>query len=130
MTDSNVGARRGRSIRDNIFVLNAIQNQIVKKKLKGIDVRVYGIRKCLDKLWAKECINNLYKNCSKDDKSSLLHFENLNTEVAIKVSSGITKRFTISDAIMQGTVWGSLMCTSNMDGLAKDSYDQPQYMYN
>ena len=76
MTDSNVGARRGRNIRNNIFVLNAIQNQMVKKKLKGIDVGVYGIRKCLDKLWAKECINNLYKNGFKDDKSSLLHFEN------------------------------------------------------
>ena len=49
---------------------------MVKKKLKGIDVGVYGIRKCLDKLWAKECINNLYKNGFKDDKSSLLHFEN------------------------------------------------------
>ena len=30
---------------------------------------------------------------------------------------------------MQGTVWVSLMCTSNMDGMAKESYDQPQHMY-
>ena len=53
LTDSNVRARRGRNIRDNIFVLSAIQNQIVKKKLKAIDVGVYDIGKCFDKLWAK-----------------------------------------------------------------------------
>ena len=30
---------------------------------------------------------------------------------------------------MQGTVWGSPMSTSSIDGLAKESYDQPQHMY-
>ena len=54
---------------------------------------------------------------------------NSKEEDAIKVPSGITNRFTISDTIMQGTVWGSLMCTSSMDGMAKESYDQPQHMY-
>ena len=29
LTDSNVGARRGRNIRDNIFILGAISNEIV-----------------------------------------------------------------------------------------------------
>ena len=30
LTDSNVGARKGRNIRDNIFVLNAIINSVLK----------------------------------------------------------------------------------------------------
>ena len=62
LTDSNVGARKGRNIRDNIFVLSAIQNEIVKKKIKGIDIGVYDVEKCFDKLWANECINDLYEN--------------------------------------------------------------------
>ena len=32
MTDSNVEARSGRNIRDNIFVINAVLNQIRRKK--------------------------------------------------------------------------------------------------
>ena len=32
LTDSNVGGRKGRNIRDNIFVLNAIFNSIQKRK--------------------------------------------------------------------------------------------------
>ena len=34
LTDSNVGARRNRNIRDNIFVISAISHNIRRKKLK------------------------------------------------------------------------------------------------
>ena len=52
ISDSNVGARKGRNIRDNIFVTNAILNSIARRKLKDIDIGVYDIEKCFDKLWA------------------------------------------------------------------------------
>ena len=35
LTDSNVGARKNRNIRDNIFVLNAIMNSLKKFGLTG-----------------------------------------------------------------------------------------------
>ena len=53
LTDSNVGARRGRNIRDNIFVICGIQNEIVKRKFKGIDITIYDAEKCFDKLLGK-----------------------------------------------------------------------------
>ena len=34
LTNSNVGARKGRNIRDHIFVLNAVMNNIKKKNIK------------------------------------------------------------------------------------------------
>ena len=40
LTDSNVGRRRGRNIRDNIFVLSAIINSIKKGKAEGCDIIV------------------------------------------------------------------------------------------
>ena len=55
LTDSNVGARKNRNIRDNIFVLSAITNNIKKRNLKGTDVHIYDAEKCFDKLWASEC---------------------------------------------------------------------------
>ena len=48
MSDSNVGARKGRNIRDNIFVLNAVLNSVVNGKEEPIDVQVYDIQKCFD----------------------------------------------------------------------------------
>ena len=57
LTDSNVGGRRGRNIRDNIFVLNAITNSIRKGHEEPCDVIVTDVEKCFDGLWAQECIN-------------------------------------------------------------------------
>ena len=73
LTDSNVGARRGRNIRDNIFILGAISNEIVKKKIKDIDVSIFDAEKCFNKLWAKEFINDLYENGLTNDDLNLLH---------------------------------------------------------
>ena len=33
LSDSNVGARKKRNVRDNIFILNAVTNSVVKKKV-------------------------------------------------------------------------------------------------
>ena len=38
ISDSNVGARKGRNIRDNIFVTNVILNNISKRRLKDMDI--------------------------------------------------------------------------------------------
>ena len=51
LCDSNVGARKGRNIRDNIFVINAITNSIVKGKEEAVDLQVFDVEKCFDALW-------------------------------------------------------------------------------
>ena len=129
LTDSNVGARKNRNIRDNIFVLSAITNNIKKRNLKGTDVHIYDAEKCFDKLWASECYNDIFKNGFRNDKLALLYNINKSAQVAIKTSTAITRRMHIKDTIMQGTVWGSLLCTSSIDMLGKSSYSTPQTLY-
>ena len=55
--------------------------------------------------------------------------ENLTAKVAIKMSGGITRRVNIKNVIMQGTVWGSLMCTCTMDKLGKIAYENEDILY-
>ena len=129
LSDSNVGARRGRNIRDNIFVINAILNQAVRKKLSGIDVQIFDAYKCFDKLWAKECINDVFESGFSNDKLPLLVMENTNAQVAVKTATGTTRRMEVSDVVMQGTVWGSLLCTTTMDKLGKLAYQTPEHLY-
>ena len=59
LTDANVGARKGRNIRNNLFVLNAVTNSVVGGKGEACEVAVYDAEKCFDSLWAEDCINNL-----------------------------------------------------------------------
>ena len=61
----------------------------------------------------------MYDNGFTNDKLPLLFQEYVNAKVAVKVASGITRPMTISNVIMQGTVWASLLCTAIMDKLGK-----------
>ena len=129
LTDSNVGARRGRNIRDNIFVLNAINISVIKGKASEVDIQVFDIEKCFDALWMQECINDLFDSGFQNDKLPLLYLENQTAKIAIKTPQGISKRKNIKNIIMQGTVWGSLFCTATMDKLGKKMYENRDLLY-
>ena len=51
LSDANVGARKGRNVRDNLFVLYAIINSIKKGGEEACDLGVYDVEKCFDSLW-------------------------------------------------------------------------------
>ena len=76
LSDSNVGARRNRGIRDNIFVLNAINNSVINGNEDSVDVQVFDVEKCFDALWVEECINDIYEAGRGNDKLVLLYLEN------------------------------------------------------
>ena len=129
LSDSNVGARRDRNIRDNIFVLNAITNSVVNGNEDSIDIQVFDIEKCFDALWVEECINDIYEAGLVNDKLPLLYLENQNANIAVKTSSGKSSRVNIRNVIIQGTVWGSLLCTASMDQLGSLVYRNSDLTY-
>ena len=58
LTDSNVGARKMRNIRDNIFVINAIMNSHKNTTEEAIDLQIYDVEQCFDSLWLQEVITS------------------------------------------------------------------------
>ena len=129
LSDSNVGASRGRNVRDNIFTLNAITNSIINGNEDPIDIQLFDIEKCFDTLWVEECINDLFDSGLQNDKLPLLYMENQNAEIAIKTQTGITDRKSIKNIIMQGSIFGSLCCTVSMDKLGKHIYKNHDLIY-
>ena len=89
LSDSNVGARNGRNVRDNIFVMNAITNSVVKGNQEPIDIQVYDVQKCFDALWVEDCINDIYETGFDNDKLPLLFVENQNAMIAVKTNRNI-----------------------------------------
>ena len=51
MTDSNIGARKQRSIRDNLFIIHGIINSVVKGNEECIDIQIYDLENAFDALW-------------------------------------------------------------------------------
>ena len=129
LTDCNVGGRKFRNIRDNIFVMNAVLNSARKQTKEALDLQVYDVETCFDSLWLHEVINCLYEAGLRNDKLPLLFLENANAQVAVKISNGISNRKNIQNIIMQGSIWGSLCCVILMDKLGKLIYSKPELMY-
>ena len=129
LSDCNVGGRKGRSVRDNIFVLNAIMNSIRRGNKEAHDAQVYDVKQCFDALWLQECINALYEAGITNDKLNLLYLTNSSAEIAIKTSTGITNRENISKIVMQGTVWANMFCVVLLDRLGKLVYSDPKLLF-
>ena len=129
LSDCNVGARKNRNIRDNIFVLNAIINSINKGNEDPVDVQVYDVEKCFDSLWLHEVVNSLFEAGFQNDKLPLLFMENSIAQVAVKSSGGISNQVSISNIIMQGSVWGSMCCVALMDKLGQLVYSKPDLLF-
>ena len=131
LSDSNVGARKKRNVRDNIFVLNAVTNSVINGESDPIDVQVFDIEKCFDAVWVQECINDMFETGFDNDNLPLLFIENQNAKVAIKSPTEISNRVFIRNIIMQGTVWvwGSLFCTASMENLGKHVYEHTELAY-
>ena len=129
LTDSNVGGRKGQNIRDTIFVLNAIINAVKRGKEGPCDITVKDVDKCFDALWVQECINTLYEYGVMNDGLVLLYEETKCAMIATKTSGGLTEQEAIENIIMQGTVFGSLICTTVMDKLAKILYKNENLLY-
>ena len=84
LTDANVGARKHRNIRDNLFVINAVLNSVKRGSEESLDLCAYDVEKCFYSLWTYECINDLYEDGLKNDKLTLLFKINQHAQIAIK----------------------------------------------
>ena len=66
MSGSNIGARKGKNIRDHLFVINAVINDVTKNK-KDVDIEIMDIAKCFDKMWYAETGNDVFNAGVRDD---------------------------------------------------------------
>ena len=84
ISDSQVGGRSKRSIRDHLFVLHSVINSIVQKELPCVDLQFYDVKSCFDSLWTEECGNDLYEAGITDDKLAMIYLGNIEKKVDVK----------------------------------------------
>ena len=59
MSDSQVGARKNKNIRNHIWIVNGIITDVLSSKTKkSIDIQIYDYKQCFDSLWIQECMND------------------------------------------------------------------------
>ena len=92
MSDSNIGARRRKNIKNHLFVVYGIINSILNEEKSCIDICIYDLEKAFD------CLIDLYDTLPEDqcdDKLALVYEANRSNLVAVKTEVGLTDRVII-----------------------------------
>ena len=132
MSDSNIGARKGRNVRDHLFVIYGIINSVINGKEACIDIQIYDLEKAFDALWLEDCMIDLFDSLSKenrDEKVALIYETNIKNLVAVNTAVGITERINMPRIVQQGGTWSPTLCSNSVDTIGKRIRDRGEVAY-
>ena len=122
MSDSNIGGRKNRNIRDHLFIVNGILHEANSSvNQTPLTIQILDYQSCFDSLWQSEIINELFSAGIQNDKLVLLYNINKTNKISIRTPFGKSRRQTVDKIICQGDSWGSIECSLMIDGFGKES---------
>ena len=130
MSDSNIGARKQKNIRNHIFIVNSIIHDVLSSKSKKpIDIMILDYKQMFDSECLFECMNDIYEAGVKDDIFALLYQANRINDVAVQTPSGLSKREVFKDIIMQGDVLAPLISSLQVDTMGKECLEEGKHLF-
>jgi hypothetical protein len=130
MSDSNIGARKKKNIRNHIFVVNSVIHDILSKKSnKQIDIMVLDYKQMFDYECLFECMNDLYEAGVNDDLFSLIYEANMVNNVAVQTPRGLSRREVFKDIVMQGDVLAPLISSLQVDTFGKECMEEKKHLF-
>ena len=134
MSDSNIGARKGKQVKDHLFIVHGIIHSVIEEKDSSVDIQIYDLEQAFDSLWLEDCMIDLYDSLSavnRNDKLALLYESCINNYVAVNTPHGLTERKHMKSLVQQGGTWGPLMCSNSVDTIGKSVWNshEPCYKY-
>ena len=110
MSDSTIGARKEKNIRNHIFVLNSVIFDVLKGKSRNpVDIMVLDYKQMFDSECLFEVMNDLYEAGVVDDKFALIFEANRINKVAVKTPHWLSRREDFEEIVMQGDVLAPLL---------------------
>ena len=132
MSCSNVGGRKGRNIRNHLFIVYGIINSVVNNESPPVDLQFYDLKQCFDAMWLEESMNDLCSTIPRNEwnnKLALIYQNNSENKVAIRTPFGLTERVSINKIVTQGGVWGPIQCSNQVDKLGKECVNRNIHLF-
>ena len=120
LSQSNIGARKERNIRDHLFVIYSVMNEVKYEMKDDLEIISIDIVKCYDELSYSETHNDLYDVGIKNDIFSLIAKLDEDCDIRVKTPVGPSSRFRLQKIILQGSVLGPIKCSIQLDTLGRD----------
>ena len=128
MSDCQMGARKKKGCKNNIFMINGIIHEVMKSKLmKPVMLQIFDYCQMFDSINLKEALSDIYNAGVTDDTLSLLYKANTKIHMAVKTPTGLTDRQTISDIILQGDTFSSILASVQVDSIGQECMEAGHY---
>ena len=121
MSDSQMGGRKGKGCRNNIFIVNGIINDVMKsRQMKPVMLQIYDYAQMFDSINLEQAISDVYEAGLNDDNLSLLYKANKEIHMAVNTPNGLTVRQILENIVLQGDTRGSLLASVQVDPIGKE----------
>ena len=83
-------------------------------------LQIYDYKQMFDSINLQEAISDIYNVGLNDDSLALIYDANKEIQMSVKTPSGLTKRQTIKNIVLQGDTFGSILASVQVDSIGKD----------
>ena len=131
ISDGQMGGRKGKGCRFNLFIINGIIHDVLKRKhKKPVVLQIYDYAQMFDSMNLELAISDIYGAGFNDENLKILYEANKSIYMAINTPDGLTDRRKISNTVLQGETFGSLLASVQVDTIAKEcSKTDYEYKY-
>ena len=121
MSDCQMGARKNKGCRNNLFIINGIIHDVMSSNKKTpVLLQIYDYKQMFDAINLQQALSDIYDVGVDDDNLSLLYQANNNVKMAVNTPDGLTERQTLENVVLQGDTWGSILASVQVDSIGKE----------
>ena len=121
MSDCQMGARKNKGCKNNIFIVNGIIHDVLSSKnMKPVLLQISDYAQMFDSISLTQALSDVYDAGFDDDKLALVHKANNEINMAVNTPSGLSERQEIKNSVLQGDTFGSLLASVQVDSIGQE----------
>ena len=120
MSDSQMGERKGKGCRNNIFILNGIIHEQRNRKNEPILFQIYDYAQMFDSINLQEAIRDIHDCGFNDDLLPLIYQANAEVNMAVNTPHGLTERQLIRNTVLQGATFSSILASVQLENMLRN----------
>ena len=117
MSDCQMGGRKRKGCRDNLFIINGIIHDVMRTNKKPVLLQINDYKQMFDSIDLSQAISDIYEKGLNDDNLKLVYEANKEIYMAVNTPYGITDRETVKNSVLQGETWSSLLASAQVDSI-------------
>ena len=121
MSDCQMGGRKRKGCRNNIFIVNGIIHDVMSSKKKGaVSLQIYDYKQMFDAINLEQAASDIFDVGVNDDNLVMIYNANNDVKMSVNTPNGLTERQTLKNVVLQGDTFGSILASVQVDSIGKE----------